>query len=340
MASSFRRSPALYPISPGVPCPPPMTDAPDLAAQLLDATGRVLAAHGPALRGPGWSDAAWDAADALGLPLALVPEAAGGFGIAPADGWALVRLLGRHAVALPLAETMAANAALAAAGLPLADGPAALVPAGEAGWVAWGRRARTLVVERPGVARLAGPVAVIAEDRNLAGHPRDALDVATAGGGALLELGALVRALQCAGALEAVLEMTVAHVADRVQFGRPLARFQAVQHEVARAAGEVAAASAAADLALDAWLLAPADAGLAIAAARVRIGEAVGRAAGIAHQLHGAIGFTREHALHRWTTCLWSWRDEFGTAAFWTRRLGRSALAAGRDGLWPLVTAL
>ena len=149
----------------------------------------------------------------------------------------------------------------------------------------------------------------------------------------------LVRALQCAGALERVLELTVTHVSERVQFGRPLAKFQAIQQELAKLAGEVAAASAAADLAAETFLADPADAGLAIAVARVRIGEAVGRANGIAHQLHGAIGFTAEHRLHLFTTSLWAWRDEFGGAAHWAMSLGNRALAAGKDGFWPMVTA-
>jgi len=61
------------------------------------------------------------------------------------------------------------------------------------------------------------------------------------------------------------------------------------------------------------------------------------RVARIAHQLHGAIGFTEEHPLRLTTTCLWAWRDEAGDEAEWAAELGDRALAAGPDGIWPLL---
>ena len=63
-------------------------------------------------------------------------------------------------------------------------------------------------------------------------------------------------------------------------------------------------------------------------------------AASIASQMHGAIGFTREHRLHLYSTALWAWRDEFGGQVFWAKRLGSAALAAGGAGFWPMVTEL
>ena len=72
----------------------------------------------------------------------------------------------------------------------------------------------------------------------------------------------------------------------------------------------------------------------------MRAGEAAGTTIGIAHQLHGAIGFTEEHRLHRFTTALWAWRDEYGTSAWWTRRLGAVALEQSADTYWPFVTAI
>ncbi|WEK43128.1 MAG: acyl-CoA/acyl-ACP dehydrogenase [Candidatus Sphingomonas colombiensis] len=298
-----------------------------------------------AARAGEWPGELWQALEEQGVPLALVPESAGGFGLDPRDALELIRLFGRHAVPLPLGETMLVNATLAEAGLPMADGPAALVPAEDTARIAWGRHCRTFVVEaQGGVVRIDGGAVIEHESANLAGLPRDAMRFPLPGdavpvSGRLIERGALVRALQCAGALERVLELTVAHVSERVQFGRPLAKFQAIQQELAKLAGEVAAASAAADLAADAFLDDPAEARFAISVARVRIGEAVGRANGIAHQLHGAIGFTAEHQLHLFTTSLWAWRDEFGGAVHWASQLGDHALNAGRNGYWPMVTA-
>jgi acyl-CoA dehydrogenase len=152
---------------------------------------------------------------------------------------------------------------------------------------------------------------------------------------------ALGRSQLLAGAARAALARTVRYAGERVQFGRPIGRFQAVQQQLALAAAEVAAAGAAADAAAAtaqrAGLGADATA-FAVAAAKARTGEAAGEVARIAHQVHGAIGFTREHDLRRWTTRLWAWRDEDGSDATWQTELGVRVLAAGPDALWPLVT--
>lgn len=154
-----------------------------------------------------------------------------------------------------------------------------------------------------------------------------------------LHIAAAARAVQMAGGLEAMLAMTIAHVQERSQFGRPLAQFQAIQHSLAVLAGEVAAARAAADLAVERLDEGGETTALAVGIARTRVGEAVSKGSAIAHQLHGAIGYTREHRLHRYTTAMFAWRDEFGTQTWWTRLVGSAVLANGRDGLWPLVTA-
>jgi acyl-CoA dehydrogenase len=288
--------------------------------------------------------AAWDAVAEMGLPLALVPEEAGGFGIDLSDALALVRLSAFHGLSLPLAETMVANRLLGETGLDLAEGRAGFVPEPEAR-VPWGRDAAALVVPagEGQIARVTGAT-VVREGTNLADMPRDVLSLSLDGapkgarsGHPMLLWGAAIRTLQIAGALERVLELTVAYVSEREQFGRPLSKFQAVQHELARLASEVAAASAAADMAVEA-ITGTGDPTLAIAAARVRTGEAIGIATSIAQQLHGAIGFTREHALHRFTTALWSWREEYGGHGHWAQILGEAALAAGPEGFWAFVT--
>lgn len=318
----------------------------EIGTMLADTAERLFTAHAEAIeqaatRGE-WPAAAWDAIEESGLPLALVPEDHGGFGVPTAEALALVRLTGTHALALPLAETMIANAALAAAGLPLGDGPIGLAVDAK-GPVPWGRFARTVVAAEAGQLHRAASPRVTREGKNMAGAPRDLLDLAEGPSapfpaGTLLDWAALARALQMAGALDRVLELTVDHVTTRVQFGRPLAKFQAIQQELAKLACEVAAASAAADQAADAYV-AGGDITFAVAVARARIGEAASKASAIAHQLHGSIGFTREHVLHRYTTALWAWRDEYGTQRQWTLVLGKRALAAGPDGYWPMVVA-
>jgi len=338
----------------------------DTGALLLEMTGRLLverfdeAVLQEAESGR-WPAPAWDAAVEQGLTLALV-EGEEGFDIPPRDGLALIRLLGTHAIPLPLAETMIANAVLAQSGFALAEGPVALITpdanlkieqdagswriSGGVDRVPWGRHAEALLVEHDGrVALLTSGFGVSHEGSNMASMPRDRMSINAVAetapllGPSLQETGALARALQMAGALETLLTLTVNHVSEREQFGRPLSKFQAVQHSLARLTGEVAAGSAAADLAADAFVNDDGNFGLALAAARARLGESAGNACAIAHQLHGAIGFTNEHRLHRFTTALWSWRDEFGSTSAWTRRLGAAALSFDKADYWPMVTA-
>lgn len=339
----------------------------DTGAMLAETTARLLSriaddATIRAARVGTWPQEAWDAAVEQGLPLALV-EGEQGFGVPLDEGLALIGLFGRHALPLPLAETMIGNAVLARAGLPVAEGVLALVPQGAgialrqdgAGWhatgtadrIAWGRDAVALVIEDEGrIALVTSGFQVVERGENVAGMPRDRIAIdapahtASPIGASLLEAGALVRALAMAGALQTLVELTVVHVTERVQFGRALSGFQAVQHSLARLACEAAAASAAADLAADAFANASPQFDIAIAAARARISDAAGIAIGIAHQLHGAIGFTEEHRLHWFTTALWSWRDEFGSAAWWTRRLGAAALGQSKQAYWPFITAV
>ena len=158
---------------------------------------------------------------------------------------------------------------------------------------------------------------------------------------ALVQLGAAARAQQMAGALEHILEQSVQFSLDRVQFGRPIAKFQAVQHNLASLAGEVAAAGAAADAAAEAIAshgLGGALVAAEVAIAKLRVGEAAGTGAAIAHQVHGAMGFTYEHSLHHATRRLWAWREEFGNETHWATQLGHMVAEGGADELWPFIT--
>jgi acyl-CoA dehydrogenase len=148
----------------------------------------------------------------------------------------------------------------------------------------------------------------------------------------------MARAAQMAGALDSMLEQGVTYATERKQFGRPIANFQAIQHSLAVVAGHVAASGLAAEQAFraaDAAL----DPSFEIAVAKVRVGEAAGIAAGLVHQVHGAIGFTYEHSLHFATRRLWSWRAEFGSESGWAMELGRRVAERGADALWADLTA-
>lgn len=144
-----------------------------------------------------------------------------------------------------------------------------------------------------------------------------------------------------AGAMGQALALSIEHVNTRQQFGRPLGKFQAVQQSLAVMACEVRAVeAAAAALAarLDAVGLDVAAADLEIAAAKLRANRAVGVVTSIAHQVHGAIGFTREYDLNRVTIPLMRWRGAHGNDACWAARLGRQVAALGGQGLWAAMT--
>jgi acyl-CoA dehydrogenase len=222
--------------------------------------------------------------------------------------------------------------------------------------VPWARSAAGIVVLTGDSVLLLDPAAAtITHGANLAEEPRDdvmlenvtldAAATATAPARAAAEFtlrAALGRSLLLAGAANGALAMAVRYAGERVQFGRPIGRMQAIQQQLALAAGEVAAAAAASGAAArkaEAAGFGDPATGFAVAVAKARCGEAAGQVARIAHQVHGAIGFTREHDLRLVTTRLWAWRDEDGSDAYWNERVGRRVLDAGAGGLWPLVTA-
>ena len=158
----------------------------------------------------------------------------------------------------------------------------------------------------------------------------------------LVQLGAAARAQQMAGALEHILDQSVQFSLDRVQFGRPIAKFQAVQHNLANARrrgrrrrrrrrwrrrGDRQPRAS------PARSPRPRSRSPSCGSARP---PATGAA--IAHQVHGAMGFTYEHSLHHSTRRLWGWREEFGNETLGPTRLGRMVAARGADALWPFVT--
>jgi acyl-CoA dehydrogenase len=148
---------------------------------------------------------------------------------------------------------------------------------------------------------------------------------------------ALARACQMAGAMQAALELSVQYTRERQQFGKALSTFQAIQQQLAVFAEETAAtnmAAAAACRAADRG-----DGAFEIAAAKLRANIAVSTATSVAHQVHGAMGFTAEYRLHRFTRPLWAWRSEFGNDRYWADRLGAAVAARGPDGFWPSLAS-
>lgn len=320
-----------------------------------------------------WQGPLWDELAGSGLTLAWVPDTLGGAGASLADGFEVVKVAGRFASTVPVAETLLAGWLLSEAGLESPSGAMTIAPSrwadeikidvsgtvsGKARAVPFAKRAEHVAVladgpKGPTVALVKLADARLGDGRNLAGDASGevafdkvrAVAQAAAPAGLdrqrLMLMGAAVRANQMAGALETVLAITTRYAGERVAFEKPISKFQAVQHNLARLAGETAAAVAAAGSAADTIANGITDDRLFLeaAAAKIRVSEAATEGASIGHQVHGAIGFTKEHILHRFTLRLWSWRDDFGNESDWAVRLGRMIAAKGADDLWPLVAS-
>ena len=310
--------------------------------------------------------ALWDLLDRAGLTRVGLPENGGGSGGGLAEAFTVLRVAGEHGAAVPLAETsVLAGWLLAEAGL---DQPVGIATTGAAdvraerrdgGWwlsgevsrVPSGRDAELLVFLVDG--RVASvPVAgtVVVHGANLAGEPRDRVTVdgftdrlydVPAGTAAQLRLRAgLSRTALAAGALARARALTVRYAQERRQFGRPLSAFQAVQHQIAALASEEMATRSALDGAVRACGQRGFDdpsAAFAVAAARVQAAQASQTGAAIAHQVHGALGMTHEHALRFTTSRLWAWRSECGNEATWSEQLADAAAATTAGDRWPLL---
>jgi acyl-CoA dehydrogenase len=321
-----------------------------------------------------WKTPLWRALSESGLPLSWVPEDCAGSGASMAEGFGVLSAAGRFGIAVPLAETMLAGWLLAQA--EIASPPTAMTVApagpkdritvnadgnlsGRARGVPFAADASHIAVLATSTAGLS--IALVATTacrieagRSLADDGSDtvtfdnakpiALKPAPNGFSltALLLMGAVARSLQIAGALESMLDISVRYANERTAFEKKISKFQAVQHNLARLAGEAAAALAAASSAADAISNSTAfdDAVfLEAASAKIRCAEAAEKGAAIAHQVHGAIGFTLEHILHRYTLRALAWRDDFGADSYWAVELGKLVAARGADELWPLVAS-
>ncbi|TDC55487.1 acyl-CoA dehydrogenase [Actinomadura sp. KC345] len=153
------------------------------------------------------------------------------------------------------------------------------------------------------------------------------------------ERGALVRAVQIAAGMQSLVDQTTRHVQEREQFGRPLAALQAVQQRLAGIASHAVLTRVAARSALVRVQDGTGDASLAVATAKAEASHLVAPVCAAAHQLHGAIGFTREHRLGAITNRLWTWRDDHGGERVWWTRAGAAAQAAG-TGAWALLAGV
>jgi acyl-CoA dehydrogenase len=322
----------------------------------------------------GWKAPLWRALTEAGLPLSWVGEDCGGAGASLGEGFGVLSATGRFSLAVPLAETMLAGWLLAQARIASPEGAMTVAPANPKDRIA-ANADGTLSGRARGVAhaKVANHIALLASGEhglsialveaaacrieghlNLAGDGSDtvtldkmkpiAIKPAPRGFDqtALMLMGGVARSLQIAGALESMLDVSVRYANERVAFEKKISKFQAVQHNLAKLAGEAAAGLAAASSAADAIAHSTSfdeAVFLEAASAKIRCAEAAEKGAAIAHQVFGAIGFTIEHILHRYTLRALAWRDDFGSESYWAVELGKMVAGRGADELWPLVAS-
>lgn len=347
-----------------------MTENNEIAVMVAEQLERLLVAEVTPERiaavEAGEADAAlWDQCEDMGLPLALASEASGGVGLAWGDLNNVFRTLGRHATPSPVGESMVANYLLSASGIALPGGPIAVLESvftmrsdgtllGEEKMVPWlpGCDYAMLVAERAGERRVClvqskelqcTPVQCLSREPHADVSCDGILPVASAAAPDWMDDNgarpflAVLRSAQIAGAMERLLDLTVDYANQREQFGRPIGKFQAIQHAIAQLTAEAAVCQAAS--ACGCRFIDAGNPGYGAEVAKARSGRAAGVGSEIGHQVFGAIGFTDEHMLHYFTRRLWQWRADAGSEYWWAEQLGRRAFAAGGDGLWSMITA-
>lgn len=309
-----------------------------LAEQCTPAVVRTIEAGGPATD-------LWQRIVDSGFPDALVPENAGGAALGLRDVLPVFSACGRFALPLPLAPTMLVRAFLASAGRDVPDGPVTFALATPAvdgrsltcASVPYGAVSEWVLAAAPTEAWLLRVADARVTPTGIHASLETRLDFAHLPSGASAIAhdidwrlpGAVAFAAQMAGAMERIFEMTLRHANDRVQFGRPIGRFQAIQQQVSVMAEYVAAARMAAAIGTGtgSWLPSP----LAAAVAKSRTSEAVPTVVATAHAVHGAIGITAEFDLQLFTRRLHEWRRAFGAETFWNERLGTAMLDSRHD---------
>jgi len=281
----------------------------------------------------------WQQLEAAGLADALVGEDDGGSGLNLDQVFGVLEQCGAHALPLLLGETMIARALLPATQRPadsiaLARGLQQADGAWHCAVVRGGRTADSVLVQAGSAWRLLDAAQARQDPHALA------LDAAMRWESAQVEaaplvvvdapidirtLQACVVAPQMAGALGSVLERTLQYANERQQFGRPIGKFQAIQHQLAVMSEHVCAARMAAQLGCHAEGVAPDR--LRVAVAKARCSEAALVVAELAHAVHGAIGFTEEYDLQLYTRRLHAWRQAAGSEAYWQDVAGEALFA-------------
>ena len=346
----------------------------ELAAAVTEMVDRIgIDTDTPAA---GIDNALWDALADAGFTAIGIPEAHGGSAGTCADALSVVHAAAaRGAATMAIEHTVLASPLLAECTGAAATDPCTLVVAdnrcgtqeidgatvldGVVTGVVHGRDAARLIVllesrtatARPSIAVIAmnAPgvtvhpgtdlLGIALDDVHFEAAPVELHTDSTVDAAELTERGALAYAVALAAAAGTVRDRTLQYVGERTQFGRPLAKFQAVQQRLAGLAAAAELMSTAGTAAIDALDADPPRRRSTIAAAKVVTSGSAHDVAAAGHQLHGAIGFTAEHSLGRFTTALWSGRERYGSEQYWAEVLAGQILDEDTDP-WDIVVGI
>lgn len=283
--------------------------------------------------------ALWDALSSAGFLELLKPETDGGAGLPLAELFPVLCCFGHYTVPVPVAQTIVART-LVSSQLVLPPGmvtlaqtfrrevngtiSCALTPYGMLADYVLARDGDGLLLLSCAAASRAGTGVPNSLTASLT-WPDESSAIRVLHGGAMLPaFAAALHAALLSGAMNRVFEMTLQYCNDRVQFGKSLGKFQAVQHQLSVMAEHTAAAAMAAEAAFQGVESFPS---LLIAAmAKSRTSEAAVLVAATAHALHGAIGVTEEYDLQLLTRSLHEWRTAHGSEAYWNTVIGQQVL--------------
>ena len=284
--------------------------------------------------------ALWRGLAGLGVTALAVPEKWGGLGASPVDLVVACEELGHHALPGPVAESVAAAPVLLTAlieqqdlcagwlsGLAAGDLIATLALPPRLPYATDTDAAGLVLLAEAGTLWAAAPgprhqsvdparsLSEVSGEQMLARGPAVADAAARA-----LQAGALASAAQLLGAGRALLEASVRHAGQRVQFGRPVGAFQAVKHHLADVAIGLEFArplldAAAHALAASGGATSAGTAARDVSAAKIACADAALRAARAALQVHGAIGYTSELDLSLWLTKVRALAPAWGSQA-------------------------
>lgn len=151
---------------------------------------------------------------------------------------------------------------------------------------------------------------------------------------AIRQWGTAAKCAEMVGGAERVLEMTLEYAKVREQFSRPIGSFQAIQHHCANMAVDVLGSRFLAYEAI--WRLSEGlEAAAEVSMAKAWVSDAYQRVCNLAHQVHGAIGFTREHDLQLYSRSAKAAELSFGDADYHREKLAQRILGPGRTKATP-----